>query len=64
MGPQYLKGSRKLGVSPANLVERLKKMRALNCSPSDIGMDNYVVKKLLFNKVSLLTRKSPSAMTF
>ena len=56
MGPQYLKGNRKFGVNPGNLVERLKKMRALNCSPSDIGMDNYVVKKLLFNKVSLLIK--------
>jgi hypothetical protein len=28
------------------VVERIKKMRALNCSPSDVGMDSYVWKKL------------------
>lgn len=24
------------------LIERLRKMRALSCSPSDVGMDSYV----------------------
>lgn len=28
------------------VLERVKKMRALNCNPADVGMDNYVWKKL------------------
>ena len=37
-------------------IERLKKVRALNCDPSDIGMDTYVLKRLSFNKLNILTR--------
>lgn len=28
------------------VIERVKKMRALNCNPADVGIDNYVWKKL------------------
>ncbi len=31
-------------------IERLKKIRALNCSASDIGMDNYVWKWIVLNR--------------
>jgi hypothetical protein len=31
------------------LIERLKKMRALNCNPYDIGLDGYVWKNLYCN---------------
>ena len=30
------------------IIERLKKMRALNCNPSDVGMDGYVWKSFFF----------------
>ncbi len=38
------------------LIERLKKIRALNGDPAFFGMDNYVLKRMNFNKVSILTR--------
>ena len=28
------------------VIERIKKMRALNCNPADVGIDSYVWKKL------------------
>ncbi len=32
------------------VIERLKKIRALNCNPSDIGMDDHLWKKFLVNR--------------
>lgn len=37
-------------------IERMKKMRALNCSPSDVGMDNYVWKKLSSGIANYVTK--------
>ncbi len=38
-------------------IERLKKVRALNCSPSDVGIDNfYTLKKMPFNKLNVLMK--------
>ncbi|MFA6610695.1 MAG: hypothetical protein WCT15_07615 [Candidatus Omnitrophota bacterium] len=38
------------------LIERLKKIRALNGDPAFFGMDNYVLKRMNLTKVSILTR--------
>ncbi len=38
------------------LIERLKKIRALNGDPAFFGMDSYVLKRMNFHKVSILTR--------
>ena len=38
------------------LIERLKKIRALNGDPAFFGLDSYVLKRMNFNKVSLFTR--------
>ena len=62
VGPQfYMKTNRKIdaGHATANvdvLIERLKKVRALNCNPSDVGMDTYTLRRLPFNKLSILTK--------
>ncbi|MDD5496368.1 MAG: hypothetical protein PHP46_04640 [Candidatus Omnitrophica bacterium] len=37
-------------------IERLKKIRALNGDPSLVGMERYVLKKMPFNKLSILTK--------
>ena len=37
-------------------IERLKKIRALNGDPSFFGLDNYVLKRMQFNKLNILTR--------
>lgn len=37
-------------------IERIKKIRALNCNPSDIGIDNFLLKKLISNKVNVFTK--------
>lgn len=37
-------------------IERLRKMRALNCKPADIGIDNYVWKKLSFGVTHYVTK--------
>lgn len=53
------KSSRRYILYTANIdtfIERLKKVRALNCDPSDVGMSNYILKRLSFNKLSRLTR--------
>lgn len=38
------------------LIERLKKIRALNGNPCMFGSDNYIVKSMRFNKFSIFTR--------
>lgn len=37
-------------------IERLKKIRALNCNPSDVGINSYILKRLSFNKLNVLTK--------
>ncbi|MBI4974277.1 MAG: hypothetical protein HZA30_01370 [Candidatus Omnitrophica bacterium] len=59
MGTRYAKSNKKVEFYPTDIIdsiERLKKVRALNCSPSDIGMNSYVLKRLPFNKLSILTK--------
>jgi len=59
MSARYTKSYRRNRTCDVNidtLIERLKKVRALNCSPSDVGMDSFVWKKLLFNKLSNVTK--------
>ena len=36
-------------------LERLKKARAVGCSPSYIGIDNYICKKLFSIRTNLLS---------
>lgn len=39
------------------LIERMKKIRALNCNPSDVGLDGYVWKKFFsYTRSGLITR--------
>ena len=59
MGSRYKEGDEKRKINNVNLnifSERLKKIRALNCSPSDVGIDGYILKGLHFNKLSVLTK--------
>ena len=37
-------------------IERLKKARALNCNPSDIGMDEFVFKRTSNNRPVIVTK--------
>lgn len=30
------------------IIERLKKVRALNCNPSDVGLEGYIWKSFFF----------------
>lgn len=59
MNSRYAKSNKKVEAYPADIIdiiERLKKVRALNCSPSDVGIDSYILKRLPFNKLNVLTR--------
>ena len=49
MGSQHIRTGKKLKMQDVcvdTFIERIKKMRALNCNPSDIGIDSFVWKKL------------------
>ena len=49
MNSRPLRSNRKEKFYSANVdsfIERLKKIRALNCSPSDVGIDNYLWKRI------------------
>lgn len=37
-------------------IERMKKVRALNCNPSDVGIDSYVWKKLSSGIANYVTK--------
>lgn len=59
MNSRYLRSAKKekiYEVSIDSFIERLKKVRALNCNPSDIGIDSYVWKKISSNRSDTLTR--------
>jgi len=61
MRSRYARTSKKEPTYTASIdtfIERLKKIRALNCNPSDVGMDNYVLKRMCFNKLNILTKSS------
>ncbi len=54
MGCKYSRQNKKYNLynfGAETLIERLRKVRALNCSPSDVGMDNYLCKNLFTNRV-------------
>lgn len=38
------------------MIERVKKMRALNCNPSDIGISSYVIKRLLSSRSDISSK--------
>lgn len=49
MGSRHIRAGKKVkmyDVCVDTFIERIKKMRALNCNPSDIGIDSFVWKKL------------------
>lgn len=49
MSSRPIRSSRKekfYSVNVDSFIERLKKIRALNCSPSDVGIDNYLWKRI------------------
>jgi len=50
------KKAESMGANSATSIERLRKMRALNCSPSDIGIDSNVLRKFGSHKASGLLR--------
>jgi len=59
MGSRYMKPNRKeklYDVGMDTFIERLKKVRALSCSPSDIGIDNYLWKRLSLNRSNTGTK--------
>jgi hypothetical protein len=61
MGTRNLKSGRKVQVYSASsnidcFIERLRRIRALNGDPALFGMDHYVLKRLQFNKLNVLTK--------
>ncbi|MFA5146101.1 MAG: hypothetical protein WC515_01800 [Candidatus Omnitrophota bacterium] len=59
MGARYGKSGKKVTVYTANIdtfIERLRKVRALNCEPSDVGMDNYMFKRFTCSKLNIATK--------
>ncbi len=61
MGSRNLKAGRKVQVYGATtnidcFVERLRRIRALNGDPALFGMDHYILKRLQFNKLNILTK--------
>lgn len=44
-------------VSANTLIERLRKTRALNCNPSDVGMDSYLDWMTKYGKAYFLMSK-------
>ena len=61
MGTRNPKSGRKVQIYGANnnidfFVERLRRIRALNGDPALFGMDHYVLKRLQFNKLNVLTK--------
>lgn len=59
MGSAYIRYNKReehYNISIDTFIERLKKIRALNCSLADIGMDSYVWKKLFSKRSSILKK--------
>ena len=55
MGYKWSKPGKKtefLNTNGTTFIERLRKMRALNCSPSDIGVDVDILRKFESHKNS------------
>lgn len=47
-------GSRIAGMD--TFIERLKKARALNCNPSDIGIDSFICRQLSWDRAHSSTK--------
>lgn len=59
MSPRYHKSVKKAKLYNADmdcLIERLRKVRALNGDPSSFGMDCDAMKKFSFHRIELLTK--------
>ncbi len=59
MGARYarsLKKDKQYNVGIDTIIERLKKMRALNCNPSDVGLDGYVWRRFFSSRSNVLTK--------
>jgi len=59
MSSRNHKAEKKMRVYSAGIetfIERLKKIRALNCSPSDVGIDSSAVSKVSFTKRDIFTK--------
>ena len=59
MGTRYarlLNKDKQYNVGIDTVIERLKKMRALNCNPSDVGLDGYVWRKFFSCRSNMLTK--------
>lgn len=53
----HIREHKKGDVNIDTLIERLKKIRALNCDPHDVGMDEYVWKRFnITTKSHLMAR--------
>lgn len=59
MIPRNVRAVKRLELYDADIntsLERLKKARAVGCSPSYIGIDNYICKKLFSIRTNLLAK--------
>jgi len=59
MAAKYIHREKKVklyDVCVDTFIERIKKMRALNCSPSDIGIDSFVWRKLSSGIANYVTK--------
>ena len=58
MSPTRIRTEKKeeaVSVGVDTFIERLRKARAVNCSPSYIGMNNYICNKV-FNRLNLFSK--------
>ena len=53
---RIVKGERYYDVNMETFIERVRKARALGCNLSYLGIDSQMYKKLVFNRVSSLTK--------
>lgn len=59
MAPQHIRTEKKTkayDVCVDMFIERIRKMRALNCNPSDVGIDSFVWKKLSSGRAHYVTK--------
>jgi len=54
---RHIKNEKPCDVNIDTLIERLKKMRALNCSPYDVGLDDIVWRKFIVTTRSHLVAR-------
>jgi hypothetical protein len=59
MSPRSRRYGKKVKLYNANMdmfIERLRRVRALNCSPSLFGMDPDATKRFSFNRLGIFTK--------